>query len=197
MKLNIVHLVVLLNSCFGVEFLKFESNDSTVVATSSNFTASNDNNHKPTFGMNVIGNKLKFIDLNSDVLLQIMNELNFNALLNLAKALPKCAHLIDDTFRRSYKDYTVKIMKSDPWKSDKFESINVKRFNKCIQVRDFEAAQDIIKHFGHVIYRLEIANHDILSAESTAINQLVNKHCDTFKFWLHRRRHSATVYKFI
>lgn len=103
MKLKILLLVLLLNSCLGAEFLKFEPNDSTVVATSANYTESNEYTHKPTSEMkaNGNGNKIKFIDLNSDVLLQIMNELDINALLNLTKALPKCTYLIDDTFSRS------------------------------------------------------------------------------------------------
>lgn len=134
------------------------------------------------FQSNEVKNKMKFIDLNVDCLLLILERLDFAELLNVAEINDEFSTLAADVFRRQYSQFQIVIREVFPLPDNSTELLNVAgmeidmetidRVNKDLWrhvkeppiVSKFENSNQIelktgdqilntFKHFGHAIKR--------------------------------------------
>lgn len=145
------------------------------------------------------GNQTKEVHLNMDCLVQIVNELDFESLLYMAKTSKFFSNLCVEVFRRQFSDTTILIDHYSPLSLRKYVEMSVKKAQKVlsrimsfefeddffydfqnndyIKISSFEMILDTLRYFGNYIQRLKIATDNADSVQSKVIGEFVNKYC--------------------
>ena len=155
------------------------------------------------FQSNEDDNKTNFTDLNDDCVFLILEQLNFDDLLNMAQINGKFSTLTADEFRRKYSRLQIVIRDVTPFPNGPNELSNVgmkidagtiEQINKYvsnrpikspnikvskteIEVENGDQILNIFKHFGHLIKRFtSITFSSTLPLKSELIGKLVSKY---------------------
>lgn len=131
--------------------------------------------------------KLKFTELNIDVIYHIFEELNLKDLLNLRKISETFSSIIDHTMRQKYTNYRLKIVSQDSKHMKQF--FENKSFRR-IEIYSVQAAKELLQLFRHTITIIELENFRFPKNESNVISKLLNEYyCGSlikFRFgWAH------------
>lgn len=135
-------------------------------------------------------NRTGIMDLNSDCLLQMCEELEFADLLNLAQVNRYMASLTAKIYQRKFSSKTIIFVSSRGKRIENFTFKALARIGLAerkkqlwidddfhIKVASFWQAMKIIKFFGNGIKKLEIKDYDTGSKQSKSIGRLINQHC--------------------
>lgn len=115
-------------------------------------------------------NKLKFDDLNYDVMRLIFNEFGPFELIQMAETNSKYNYLAHEEFRRNYRNHEIRISKCN----HQFRVRN-NADTKYIVVSE-EMAPSLLRTFGCDIKSLFIFNHFISRNRSASINRIANEY---------------------
>lgn len=118
--------------------------------------------------------KIKFTDLNDDILFDIIDNLPLKDWPSMIKINSKLLHFVGDAFHRKYRSYEVKILDTH---STDGKTIVESLTNERVEIHDFDAAVVMLIHFGHSIKRLNIKSEQMSKSEAAVINQLIQTYC--------------------
>lgn len=122
-------------------------------------------------------NETKLVDLNSDVIYAIVEQLCLDDLLSLAEVNPMLYSVAVDVFARKYKNCEVDIQHAAPidsyvgcLKSNEYPRL------KRIEIFAFDTIASLLSTFGSRIHRLKIHYKSIDPVISSIVNQLISRH---------------------
>lgn len=117
--------------------------------------------------------KIKFTDLNNDVLTLIFERLKVKDLLNVSEAIPRHSPISADVLLRR----KVKVTNSHVNFEIFAPILAEKPFKETFKIRDFELLLKTLMHFGGVIHRVAIQYDHISNTTAAAIStKYVNKY---------------------
>lgn len=161
--LQFVLILLIFNNCFSKVTSDFPENIGRFAALNRHF-------YKGTSDKNNVVTR-KFIDLNTDVLIDIIDELNLTDFLTLVKTNSQLSFLAGNLFRRRYRQYTITILAANA------SGFHENHHDKQVEIYDLNSMIEIFKNFGQWIQRLNIQNHNISKDFSMTIDQMINRHC--------------------
>lgn len=141
------------------------------------------------------GNQAKKIHMNMDCLTHIVEELDFESLLNMAQTCKFYSNFAAEVFRRKFTDKTFVIDYYSSLNLRKYLEIGVgnvqkvwNRFTKYedessdihgeyIEINRFDMILNTLRYFGKDIRKLKITIDNADSKESKIIRNFVNKYC--------------------
>lgn len=162
MCLNILFLFVLLlsNGCFSKVTVKVNSNNIDSIGE-----------FQQQIQIEKICTRIKFSDLNEDVLHVLFNGLYLTELLIMAEVDSKCNSIAKSTFHRRFRDHTIEIVRTD----DRPDPNKFRIMGTSIEIYDYDFARNILRHFGHSIQKLYVGHFNLDDERSAAINKIINE----------------------
>lgn len=138
--------------------------------------------------------KIKFIDLNEDVIRLIFDALDFLDLMNMADISTQFEYFASKTFGQRYRHFEIiirepidilpffirmKCAQSEGMPSAERqinEKYCIKSIENRFEINDHDLALNALKHFGGCMRKLSIDNNILDGNHSTAINRFVNEY---------------------
>lgn len=159
----IISSLLLCTVCFDLIVAEIQSNVDRDNPSKSDLQPNGNSPIKP---------KIKFTELNDDVLHVIFMLSNLTALVNFAEINPNYAYLTGRAFREKYQNYQITLMGLDGVAPGE----NSMEFpeNAYLSIEDYELSKKTVKYFGHYIKKLTIKDSSFEGIRSQTINQMVN-----------------------
>lgn len=144
---------------------------------------------KDKYQNGLIANKMQLTDMNTDCMILIFNEMDFDSFINIAQTNKALRDLAVDGFRRKFanktiifEDYEVNPSKHTGLFSGAWEKPNHKISNSIIdedqiKVRDYTTIMNTLHIFGSLIQRIKLVYNYAESSKSKAITSSLNNYC--------------------
>lgn len=108
--------------------------------------------------------------MNEDCIYLILNQLDFQEIINVAQSSKKLSILAVDVFKRQFAVEKIVINVLDVKKE-------AYRFTKNHEIFDYKLALNVLKYVGHVIRKLEMCYHINNPKNTAVISRFINEYC--------------------
>lgn len=117
---------------------------------------------------------MTFADLNLDCKLLILEQMNFDSLLNMAALNPDYLDLANYIFKRKYhnKEFLIR----EPFRGPKLPAFESSQFD-LIELRNLDLITKVFQTFGPMISKVKINYGKNATSEVRTVIDLVNRHC--------------------
>lgn len=130
----------------------------------------------------------KFLDINSDCILTVMELEDVATLISLYETNKKLSSLVDYVMQQKLAKKSVKIVTPNTANSDQAEK------DDSITIDNFVVASKMLKYFGKYIMRMEL-DFPTTDNQTEEIEELVNLHCSQTLFELIVRADNGDIFR--